>query len=159
MKEVLWSSKPSAYKWRRFLVMSHHQPLDSVVFLSLSFQDLNEVARAWWKTLCSVVASQAQDHIEKQLSSHVEPRIVFWDVDMFLVLVKSINHCKTPKISLRSWSMYCWDLRVYKWHDLGLWLTSLAEWEVCYDWSIVDGSFWLLDDCQGRNVLKRHFLT
>ena len=121
---------------------------------------LNEVARAWWETLCPVDASQAQDHIEKQLSSHVVPKIVFWDAGMFPVLERSIKHCKTPKIVLRLWSMYYWDLRVYQWHDLGLWPTLLAEWEVCYDWSIVDGGFfgsWIV--CQGWNVLKRHFLT
>ena len=51
------------------------------------------------------------------------------------------KQCKTPKISLRLWSMHCWDLGVCKWRDLGLWLTSLAELEVCYDWYKAGGGF------------------
>ena len=73
--------------------------------------------------------------------SNVESRNFFWDDDMFPVLVKSINSVKHLIISLRLWSLHCWDLGAYKWRDLGLWLTSLAEWEVYHDWSVADGDF------------------
>ena len=122
---------------------------------------LNEAARVWWITLFPTDVSQAHVHIEKQLSSHLEPRIFFRGAGMFPALVKSINSVKHLIISLRLWSMHCWDLGACKWRDLELWLTSLAEWEVCYDWSVADGGFffWPFDGCQGWNALKRHFLT
>ena len=79
--------------------------------------------------------------LRSSCSSNVKSRIFFWDDDMFPVLVKSINSVKHLIISLRLWSTQCWDLGVCKWRVLELWLTSLAEWEVCHDWSVVDGGF------------------
>ena len=115
---------------------------DSGVFLLLWFSCWKEVARSWWVTLCLADISQAHVYIwEAVVLLNVDSRNFFWDNDMFPVFVKSIKHYKIPKISLRLWSMHCWDLGVCKWHDLGLLSISFAEWEVCYEWSVSDGGF------------------
>ena len=88
--------------------MSYHQPFDSVIFpftvLSGFECDRKSLMK---KTLCSVAASHAQDHIEKQLSSHVEPNVVFWDAGMPLSLKYPLKHCKNTQNQFDLWSMYC----------------------------------------------------
>ena len=128
MKEVFWPWQIKSL-------------FDSVVFLLLCYQAEWSCKSLMSNSLPCRCISGSCLHWEAAVLLNVDSRIFSWDDDMFPVFVISIKHCKTPKISLRLRSMYCWDLGVCKWRDLVLWLTSLAEWEVCHDWFVADGGF------------------
>ena len=57
--------------------MTDQSALDSVVLSSTILSGLERGRKNLMRSSWLYATTQAQDHIEKQLSSHVEPRIVF----------------------------------------------------------------------------------